>query len=51
MVTFAKKGKDLKKAKELFTLIILSKRVAKYIKLINKRIIKKMGAFSIKYNI
>jgi hypothetical protein len=41
----------LEEAKELFVLIALSKQVAKYIKLVNKRIIKKKGAFAVKYNI
>ena len=41
----------MEEAKELFILIILSKQVVMYTKLINERIIKKKGAFAIKYNL
>jgi len=42
-------GADLKEAREAFVLSELSARVFKYTKLVNERIVKKKGAFAVKY--
>ena len=41
----------MEEAKELFILIILSKQVIEYTKIVNKRIVKNRGAFAIEYNL
>jgi hypothetical protein len=46
---FAKEGANLEEAREAFVLSELSARVSKYTKLVNKRIVKKKGAFAVEY--
>ena len=47
--TFADEGAKLEEAREAFILSKLSARVSKYTKLVNERIVKKKGAFAVKY--
>jgi hypothetical protein len=46
---FAEEGADLEEAGEAFVLSELSARVSEYTKLVNERMVKKKGAFAVKY--